>query len=245
MKIAVVGGGITGLVLAYRFSGLGHEVSLIEKEAQLGGLATFYDYGNFYWDKFYHVILPSDSSLIALIDELGLKSILKWKNTRTGYYVDHTFYSISTTKEFLSFPPLNIFSKIRLGLTLFYGSLIHDWKSLEHIPAEEWLRKWSGDKTYKKFWQPLLNAKFGKHHSRVSAVFIWTYIQRLFSARDRSAAQKEQLGYVTGGYRTIIEKIERKLSESNVEIKLSTSVKKIKAAKDGKIQIDLGAIFRN
>ena len=43
-------------------------------------------------------------------------------------------------------------------------------------------------------------------YRRVSAVFIWTYVKRLFSARD-AAAQKESLGYVSGGYRTVFARL--------------------------------------
>ena len=37
-------------------------------------------------------------------------------------------------------------------------------------------------------------------------MFIWTYVKRLFSARD-AAAQKESLGYVSGGYRTVFDRL--------------------------------------
>jgi len=232
MKIAVIGGGLTGLVTSYKLSKLGHQVILYEKDAQLGGLATYTKFGSFYWDKFYHVILPFDSYLIDFIKEIGLSRKLNWKQTYTGYYTNNKYYSISNSKEFIQFPLLNIFSKIRLALTIFKASKITDWKKLEQITVKDWLIKTGGNKNFQNFWEPLLLAKLGPHYKRVSALFIWTYIKRLFEARN-SSAKKEHLGYVTGGYKTIIEKIEQELIKQGSEINTNTTVDKIKSDETG------------
>ena len=74
------------------------------------------------------------------------------------------------------------------------------------MTVEEFLVRHSGRATFEKIWKPLLLAKLGENYRRVSAVFIWTYVKRLFSARD-AAAQKESLGYVSGGYRTVFDRL--------------------------------------
>lgn len=226
MKIAIIGGGFMGLVLAYEISKTNASVKIFEKEVQSGGLATYYDYGNFIWDKFYHVILPTDTYLIGLINELGLEKELCWRPSFTGYYVQNKFYSISNIKEFLLFPPLGILDKIMLGYTLIYGSRIKNWKKLERISVKDWLIKIGGRKTYEKFWSPLLLAKLGENFERVSAVFIWTYIKRLFQARG-SAVNKEHMGYVSGGYKTILDQLEASLSEVGSVILSGTTVNHI------------------
>ena len=236
MKIAVIGGGMMGLTLAYKISKTQAKVKLFERDSQLGGLATYHDYGHFFWDRFYHVILPMDKQLIELIEELGLKDELIWKRTLTGYYVQNKFYSISSLKEFLLFPPLSILSKLRLGLTIFIGSRIKNWKKLEQISVEDWLNKIGGKQTYEEFWRPLLLAKFGESYQQVSAVFIWTYIRRLYRARD-SSAHKEQMGVVKGGYKTILDRMQALLNQNNAEIVLNTSVKKISQNPKGGVKI--------
>ncbi|MEL6845209.1 MAG: FAD-dependent oxidoreductase, partial [Bacteroidota bacterium] len=195
MKIAVVGGGFMGMALSFKLAGPGKELTLFERNQQWGGLATYHDYQDFVWDRFYHVILPQDRDLLGILHDLGLKDDLSWKQTLTGYYVNEKFYSISNSKEFLLFPPLDPISKFRLALTILRGSRINDWRELENQTVEQWLVKMGGRKTFEKFWKPLLLAKLGENYTRVSAVFIWTYIKRLFAARD-SSAQKEQMGYV-------------------------------------------------
>lgn len=236
MKIGIVGGGFMGLVLAYEMSKTKDAVKVFEREAQSGGLATYYDYGSFIWDKFYHVILPTDAHLIRLIENLGLAEELCWRPSFTGYYVRKKFYSISNVKEFLLFPPLRIIDKLMLGYTIFYGSRIKDWKKLEKISVKDWLIRVGGRKTYEKFWSPLLLAKLGENFERVSAVFIWTYIKRLFQARG-SAVNKEHMGYVSGGYKTVLDKLEASLSEVGSSLICGTTVDEISADPEGGISL--------
>ena len=120
MRIGIVGGGLMGLVLAYRLAGKGHCVTVLERDRQLGGLATYHDYGAFVWDRFYHVILPSDIHLISLLSDLGLAAKLRWSGTSTGFYVDGRVFSISTSLEFLKFPLISLVGKARLAMTMLY-----------------------------------------------------------------------------------------------------------------------------
>ena len=237
MNISIIGGGMTGLVLAYRLSQQGHTVTVFEHNKQLGGLNTYHDYGSFVWDKFYHVILPSDTPLINFIKEIGLGDKLRWRRTLTGFYVDEQLHSISNTIEFLRFPALGIIDKIRLALTLFYGSRIKNWRRLEKISVEDWLLKISGKSTYEKFWKPLLLAKLGESYKRVSAVFIWSYIKRLYSARD-SSSYKEQLGYVMGGYKTVFDQLEKLIYSSGGDIRTGVAVEHIAPAPESGMWVE-------
>ncbi len=237
MKVAIVGGGFMGLTLAHKLSRINVVAKVIERDGQVGGLATYHNYGKFYWDRFYHVILPTDEYLIDLIEELGLGSELCWQRTYTGYYEKGNFYSVSNLKEFLLFPPLNIIDKIRLAITLYYGSKINNWKRLETISVVDWLIKIGGKKTFQKFWKPLLLAKLGDNYSKVSAVFIWTYIKRLFHARDASS-RKEHMGYVKGGYKTILERMTDNIQARGSEIILNADVKSIVADPAGGLMIN-------
>lgn len=238
MNIAIVGGGLMGLATAFYLNKAGHRVTVFEKETQLGGLTTYHDFGPFVWDRFYHVILPSDSALTGFMKDIGLGEQLRWRRTYTGFYVDEKFYSMSSNLEFLKFPPVTLIGKIRMALTILYCSRINDWKRLEKIPLEQWLMKWSGRRTYEKIWKPLLLAKLGENYKRTSAVFIWAYIKRMFSARDSSAASKEQLGHVSGGYKAVFDRIEKLISENGGRIRAGTGVKRISSTASKGLDIE-------
>ena len=226
MNIAIIGGGMMGLALAYRLSQQGHVVTVFESNKQLGGLTTHHDYGPFIWDRFYHIILPSDIYLINLLKDINLGNQLRWQPTLTGFYIDQKFYSISNSVEFFLFPPLGLLGKLRLAFTILYCSRIQNWQRLEKILVEDWLTKFCGRSTYEKMWKPLLLAKLGENYKRVSAVFIWAYIKRLFSARD-SSLHKEQLGYVRGGYKTVFDQLAKLIYSAGGDIRTNVTVEHI------------------
>jgi len=229
MKYGIVGGGIMGMTLALRLSQKGHKVTLYEAAPDLGGLTSAWEIDNFTWDKFYHVILLSDFNTRSILKELELDDKINWVETKTGFYTDGKLYSMSNTIEFLSFPPLNLIDKFRLGLTIFVASRIKNWERLEKIPVAKWLKKWSGKSTFTKIWLPLLRAKLGDSYQETSAAFIWATIQRMYAAR-RSGLKKEMFGYVHGGYAEVLTKFEAKLMSLGVTIKTNHSAIEISNA---------------
>ena len=237
LKWAIAGGGLLGLTLALRMAKQGHDVTLIEAGPTLGGLASIWKLGDVMWDRHYHVTLMSDSRLLNLIEEIGLSDDLKWIETKTGFYTGGKLYSMSDTAEFLKFPPLNLIEKLRLGGTIFYASKIRNWKRLEKIKVADWLARWSGKGTFEKIWEPLLKAKLGESYKRTAASFIWAHISRMYKAR-RTGLKKEMFGYVTGGYRSIIQRLGDLLEEMNVDIKVDHPVSKIEKQSDGTFSID-------
>ena len=226
MKAAVVGGGILGLTLAHRLAALGHRIELFEAEPHLGGLAAAHDYGPFVWDRFYHCILPQDTALIGLLDDLGLASDLRWTRTGTGYYARGRFHDMSGNRDFLRFPLLTMIDKARLGAAIVYATRLANPDALYRVSAEEWLTRLCGRRAYVAFWQPLLKAKFGPFHDRVAAVFIYATLVRLFGARSATAG-KESLGYVHGGYGRILGRFKERLEASGVVLRVATPVRRI------------------
>ena len=236
MRIGIVGGGMMGLALAERLTRSGHGVTVFERAEQVGGLATWHDFGKFFWDRFYHVILPTDVHLTGFLRDIGLEDKLRWRTTLTGFYVDETLYSVSNTIEFLKFPPLSLWGKFRLALTIQYCARIKNWRRLEKVTVEDWLIRVSGRSTYEKMWKPLLLAKLGESYQRVSAVFIWTYITRLYAARN-TAARKEALGHVEGGYRTVFSRMLELISGRGGRVRTGVTVEHVRAGSDGGMEL--------
>ena len=187
----VVGGGMLGMTLAMWLRDRGHEVTIIEAADRLGGLASAWEIGDVTWDRHYHVILSSDVHLLALLDRLGLTDDLRWVETRTGVLSGGRLFSVSNAIEYLKYPPLRMIDKMRMAWTILYGSRLKDWRSLELIPVEDWLRRHSGDRAFETFWLPLLRAKLGDNYRRTSAAFIWTTIQRLYTGAPQRAQERD------------------------------------------------------
>lgn len=235
---AIIGGGMLGMTLAHRLAKSGVRVTLCEAAPSLGGLASAWKLGDVVWDRHYHVTLLSDTCLRELLDEIGLEKEMNWVETKTGFYSGGRLYSMSTTKEFLLFPPLNMLERLRLGGTIFLASKLRNWKRLEKISVSDWLKRWSGRGAFEKIWLPLLRAKLGETYTKTSAAFIWAHIARMYKAR-RSGHKKEMFGYVPGGYARIIDRFAEVLEEQGVEIRCGCPVERV-VSNDGMVDVDFG-----
>jgi protoporphyrinogen oxidase len=78
-NVAVIGGGISGLVSAYRLLQQGYGVTVFEADAELGGLGGTFEHEGRQLEKFYHVMLPSDGDLLGLLEELGMSRQVIWR----------------------------------------------------------------------------------------------------------------------------------------------------------------------
>jgi protoporphyrinogen oxidase len=223
---AIVGGGFLGLTLALRLAQAGRRVKLYEEADSIGGLAGAWTLGEVVWDKHYHVTLLSDTYTRGIVNELGLADEFRWVETKTGFYTGGQLYSMSNTLEFLKFPPLGLLDKIRLGGNIFYASKVKNWRRLEQISVADWLRRWSGKRTFERMWRPLLRAKLGESYTKVSAAFIWATIARMYAAR-RTGLKKEMFGYVRGGYARVLKRFAEKLVETGVEVKLNHRLERV------------------
>jgi protoporphyrinogen oxidase len=228
-KIAVVGGGVTGIAAAMRLSqSKEFKVTLFEAAERLGGMSSYYQWEDVTWDRFYHVILSTDTVFLKLIQELGLEDRLFWRDTRTGFFGDNRLVSMSSSADFLRFPFMSLWQKFRMGLGIIYCSRIQNAKKLDRIYAREWLTRIFGRRVYESIWEPLLRSKLGAARDKTSAAFIWATINRLYGARQNSGSSKqEQMGHVRGGYHTILSAAEKHLIELGVELKKGTPVEKI------------------
>jgi protoporphyrinogen oxidase len=225
--VGVVGGGVLGMTLALRLRRAGHSVTVIEGAAATGGLAAPQSIGGFTWDRFYHVILMSDSNLRGLLEELGLEDRLRWGTTRTGFYTDGRLFSLSTSLEFLRFPPLNLMDKARLAATILYASRIREGQHLETVPVTQWLGRLSGRRTLERIWIPLLKSKLGDNYRQASAAFIWAIIARMYAAR-RSGLKREMFGYVEGGYAKVLPRLRELLEAGGVQFRCGSPAEAVK-----------------
>jgi protoporphyrinogen oxidase len=226
-RIAVVGGGIVGCVVALRLAASGLRVTLFEAAESLGGLAAPWELGPLTWDRHYHVICESDQTLRTLLRELNLENDIKWSSVRTGFFSGGHLHEFTSLRDFLAFPPLHLHEKLRLGAAIVYASRV-DPASLRETTAANWLTKLCGRRVYSQIWEPLLRAKLGANATSVAASFIAVTIRRMFGARTNTKSKGgERFGYVPGGYARILAVLRDTLVRSGIEIRCSTPIDRI------------------
>lgn len=223
--IAIIGGGITGLSLAFFLKNKGYDVTVLERDSQLGGNASWTSLGEFNVGIFYHVITSRDTHLLGLIKNLGIDGKLFPVKTGMGFFQKGKLHSISTAKEFLFFPPLSFMERFKLGTLILQSRAIKEWQKLDKITAAEWLTRTSGEGNYKKIWQPIMNAKFGPASNKVVATDMWFRINRLSDLRNRNTGSS--VYSMRGGLKVFFDALEKRLIQGGVRIFKNTKVEKI------------------
>ena len=224
MKIAIVGGGITGLTVGWRLSQKNHQVFIFEKDKKLGGLASGFKEKDWDWslENFFHHLFTSDDAAKNLISELNLGSRLFYLRPKTSIFYKGKISQFDSPLNLLTFPHLNFLEKIRTGLVTFYLKLTKNWQLLEKISAWDWLVSTYGRQAFQVLWQPLLEGKFGSFAKKISAAWFWARIKK----------RSTRLGYLKGGFQILIDKMARKIEENRGKIFLNHEIKDLKELKD-------------
>lgn len=234
LKIAIVGAGLTGLVAGYELSKKGHGVTIYEKNDDIGGLMGGFAIGNTSLEKAYHHIFKTDKYIVGLIEELGLENKLKWYPEKTALFFGQQMYSFMGAVDLLKFKPLDLVSKLRLGMVKIWLEKDNDFQKYLPIPAYQWMKKWCGERAYRVVWEPLLRGKFGNQYRAVSMAWLW--------ARIHTRGNSGQLGYLTGGFRQIADELAKRIRQHKGKIRLGTEVDYKKIENDYDKVIYTGAV---
>ncbi len=234
LRVGIIGGGIGGLAAAHHLSRGGARVTLFEASDQLGGLGTFFRYGDIDLERFYHVMLPSDVELLRLMAEAGLDDRPYWTDSSFAMMHGRTVYPLNGPVDLLRFKAVSLWDRLRLGWTGLVGGMVRDGGRLDKITAHRWLTGLSGVRAFQRFWRPLLEAKFGSAWDRIPAAWYWGRFRR------EKSTGKEVKGYPRGGYRALAEDLAGQLVDRGVDIRLSTPVEGLDLDGSGRPVVDAG-----
>jgi protoporphyrinogen oxidase len=223
--VGIVGGGILGMTAAFRLLQAGAHVTLYERSTDLGGLVGAFDFHGYDVDRFYHVVLPTDDRVRGLATELGLGDRFRFRPTQVGFYDNGRLFSMSSFKEFLTFPLLPFHDRMRLGAFVARCQLTSDYAKLDEVPLLEWLRRLCGRRIVDRLWIPLLDSKFDGRYDDLPATYLWARTRRMSATRDK--AGHEIMGWLEGGYQTLIVALEQRIRSLGGEIHAGTQVDRI------------------
>ncbi len=96
----------------------------------------------------------------------------------------------------------------RFGLVSAYLRFSKPWRKLEKETADNWLRRWYGDKIYEMTWRPMLIGKFGPYYQEANMAWMWA----------RLHVRSPKLGYFEGGFQAFVDRLARAVEERGGEI---------------------------
>ncbi len=226
MNVGILGGGALGLAAALRLAQAGHQVTLMEREPRLGGLATGFSVGPNYLEKFYHHIFRTDTTIISFIRELGLADRLVWGRPNTSTLSNGRIVSLGGIPDLLKLPLLNPLDRARLLAGMAVLKAIPNESAFKGSTAARWMPRLMGQHVYEVMWEPLLHGKFGARADQIAMSWLWSRIH------ERSLA----LGYLRGGFQLLYEAFGERIRALGGTVLTGTAAARI-VARDGQVEI--------
>jgi protoporphyrinogen oxidase len=224
-RVAIIGSGAMGLAAAYHAAKAGHQVTVFEADSVPGGMAADFDFGGLSIERYYHFVCKTDQPTFDLMEELGIGDRMRWTPTSMGYFIDNKVHEWGNPVALLRFPALNLIEKLRYGVMMFLSVKRRSPGVLEDTSAKDWILRWCGENVYNRLWKPLFDLKFYELADNISASWIWTRIKRIGSSR-RSLMQ-EELGYIDGGTKTLVDALVAAIKRLGGSIRLATPVTQV------------------
>ena len=111
-RVAIIGGGFTGLSSAIRLADSGIETVVFEKEKSLGGLAGCFKPDGWKWslEEYYHHIFTNDKEIIAMAEKVGAG--LNLYHPETTSFISGKEIRLDSPMSVLTFSKLSVFFSI-------------------------------------------------------------------------------------------------------------------------------------
>ncbi len=219
MKITILGGGLSGMSAAYKLYSE-HEVTIIEKEKILGGLASSFEKNKKFIPRYYHHIFHNDKITIDFMKKFGIT--LKFKKIKMAILADKKLYNFTDPLSLLKFDYLSFSARLRYGIFGAYVFfLMNPEKIKDTVNAKEWLIKYAGKEVSQKLFHELYAVnKFNIPLEEISA--------KQFANRLKAKEALGKFGYPDCGLQEFINRFENYLTEKGVKIIKNKEIKKIK-----------------
>ena len=188
--VVILGGGVCGLYAARRLTAEGFSVSVVEKECFLGGLAAGIKIGQNFYDQGVHMLHEHDREIyedcMAMMGDESVSVELKARIRWQGRFYR---YPLQFGDMIKGMPPLTLG---RAVAGLFLAQIRNKVAPWEPRNCEEALIQLYGRALYHYFFEDFTHRYWGRHPSRISAMFVKRKMPRL-TAVD---AIKKLLGHI-------------------------------------------------
>lgn len=237
MRVVILGAGLAGLAAAYELSRGGHEVTLVEKQGHVGGMASSWACGPYWLDHGPHRFHTRDEELLEHFYEVLDQDVVIRERRSRIYLLGRFFDYPLRARNVLANLPTSI-----LARALFDYAWARVRQRLRPLPDdnfENWVRQRFGDTLYELFFGAYTSKAWGMPTREISADWaaqrisqanLWDAIQKtLFPPRDGEVRSLvTQFWYPrTGGIGALSRKYAEKIQRQGGAIHLDCAVESI------------------
>jgi protoporphyrinogen oxidase len=115
----------------------------------------------------------------------------------------------------LGFKPWRLDERLRVAAVMAFLKVVNP-NLLEGKVADAWLSRWMGKRTYGMLFEPLFVGKFGNLYQQIALPWFWARLH------DRTT----QLGYMSGGFQLLYERLVERIQQAGGKVLLGTRVEK-------------------
>jgi len=234
MRIAVIGGGLTGLTCAYYLVRRGFRPIVFESRPKLGPRVSE-EPGAWSLDPFPITLLRSDTAACGLISDLGLTAQLQWQSTPSGVFTNGATHSLTGWRDLLRFAPLTWAQRLRAAGSAYASMRLRNYaRPLDAVHAREWFSRTQGSEMYRALWRPALAARFGSDCvDEMPAYVAWQFL------REELLGVAQVSGLLRGGMATLYDALARAIQDGGGELHLDTRVHSIQGD-ERRVDVEMG-----
>jgi protoporphyrinogen oxidase len=220
-KVIILGGGLSGLAAARFLSKRNFYVTILEKEAELGGLAGSFRQENYWIPNYYHHVISHNDTTQRYLNRYNLLKDAIWKKIKIVIASKNKITDISNPYELLRFDTMSMIGRIRFGLFGLYMLFVANPDKLkDDLDARSWLLKVGGKEVTNIVFNNLYaRNKFNLDLSRISAK------QLAWRLKEREVY--DPFTYPLEGLQELINNVEREVKKLGGKIKRETEITKI------------------
>lgn len=255
MSSVVIGGGIAGLLEAFRLSSSGEDVTLIEKQESLGGNIASSELAGITLDTGAESFSVIDDSMTKLLEQLGLSHLVEYptehsakiKSPESTYEIPVGFFGVPADLDNAELgsiiSPLGLEQAKEKDRQPFL-----DYESVEDLTVAR-----LGDEFFQKLVEPVVSGVHGQSAKTIPAEKIFGSViekakelDSLTAAvgflRPTNSRPGSAVGSVRGGMSVVINALEKSLSEQGVEIITDSAVESLSRGSSWVIETKAGQL---
>ena len=178
-KIAILGGGMTGLSAAWKLAEAGVPVDLYEAEAQPGGLGASVRLGPYTFDYGIHAFMVDGMEgevAERFHDLMGRNLPLLKKDAKIKFHGEYFQYPLDMFQILFKLPPRET---ILCARDFILATALNLFRTPKDVSAEDWIINRFGRSLYEIFFEKYTEKVWGVHPSRLDASFTEHRIPKL------------------------------------------------------------------